>query len=156
MKKNNSLAKEFIENNIVTKLRELIIKLDYPSPESCDVLKMFINAYNALVGSEDETKIGDIMDNQSLIDVMSMYKNFNARIISELYNSICGNKTTFFLYSNDIMINDIDLLDVSSIGEINSILSDNLSRITWEALQNPENPIFTPIYKIIFSIFFPK
>ena len=156
MATNTQLAKDFVENVIINNLRLIIVNLDYPNPEAFDTLDIFINAHNELATNDDDTKICDIMNNKSLIDVMSRFENFNARIISEMYQSIGGDVTPFFIYNNDLIINDIDLITVSSIGEIKSVIIDNLSKIVWATLQNPENPIFTPIYKMIYQSIFNK
>ena len=150
------IKNQIVIDVLVTNLREIIIKLDYPSIESFETLTLLINAHNELA-TDDDIKICDIMNNQSLINVMKTYENFNARIISDLYNSIRNNNinnTPFFLYNSDIMVHDIEMLGISSIGEIKDIICTNLNKIVWATLKTPENPVFTPIYKILFNSIF--
>lgn len=151
MKSNIQKLKELVNDNVLPNVRVIIINLDN-SDESFTVLEKFIHAYNEVTSEDNDSKIGNLMDNSSIIEVMSKYKNFNARIISELYKS-SSDKTTYFLYNDDIMTNDIELLDVSTIGEIKSTILDHLSMMVWEVLKSPENPKFTPIYKMIFESF---
>ena len=144
------IKNQIVIDVLVTNLREIIIKLDYPSIESFDTLTLLINAHNELA-TDDDIKICDIMNNQSLINVMKTYENFNARIISDLYNSIRNNNinnTPFFQYNSDI------ILGISSIGDIKDIICANLNKIVWATLKTPENPVFTPIYKILFNSIF--
>ena len=156
MATNTQLAKDFVENVVVNNLYSIITHINYPSVEAFDIIKIFINAHNELSTNEDDTKICDIMDNKSLIEVMSRYENFNARIISELYGLLDNSKENkpFFLYNNNLLVNEIELVTVSSIGEIKSTIIDNLKNIAWAALKTPENPIFTPIYKMIYQSIF--
>lgn len=144
---------DLIEETLLGKLRQTISQLKYPSVEAFDVLEVFIKAHNELATNEDDIKICNIMDNKSLIEVMSKCELFNARIIGELYGLLerSNINTPFFLYNCDLIVNDIELVTTPYIEKITNVLFGSLKKIMWEALEHPENPTFTPIYRIIFK-----
>lgn len=143
-----NLIPQIYTNKVSQKLFEELYKLAYQAiilgNHDSEFISLIINAYNKL--NQTNIIICNINDNKQIGDLLLNDNTFTTEIISELYNDSKLNNMKFFFYQKGM---DMSLIAMSSLGEIKSVIIDNLPNIIHTALTNQTQQPFQRIYNIL-------
>lgn len=142
------LIPQIYTNKVSQNLFEELYKLAYQAiilgNHDSEFISLIINAYNNL--NQTNIIICNINDNKQIGELLLNDNSFTSKIISELYNDSKLNNLKFFFYQKGM---DMSLITMSSLGEIKSIIIDNLPNIIHTALTNQTQQPFQRIYNIL-------